>query len=221
MTFSPICSVLEARRNERAAGAARIEGRHDELARQLADVRKSGEAAELRALTLADALNILRAYSELQEKVVRERLESIVTAGLRAVFGDEQMAFRLRFELARGQMTAVPIISTGSGDMVVETEATDARGGGVLDVAAFLIRCVMLVLYRPALSRVLVLDETFKHLSRNHLPRAAELVQRMSEKLGIQIILVSHKDEFAEVAERVFDVSIREGITSIRERGAI
>ncbi len=62
------------------------------------------------------------------------------------------------------------------------------------------------------------MDETFKHLSRNHLPKAGELVKEMSERLGLQVILVSHKDEFAEVADRVFDVSIVEGETRIEVR---
>jgi DNA repair exonuclease SbcCD ATPase subunit len=216
--FKAALATLEDQREDARINAASMRGRLDHATEDLEEARMRKERAEYDAQLNADALDILRAYAELQEKVVRERVETIVTEGLQAVFERDDIEFAFEFALKRGQMTATPIIRTRSGKDVVETEATDARGGGVLDVAAFLLRCVMLVLIRPQPARVLILDETFKHLSRNHLPNAGELVKRMSDRLGIQIILVSHKDEFAEVADRVFDVTITNGETSIEAR---
>jgi DNA repair exonuclease SbcCD ATPase subunit len=214
MNYSEQFVVLEDQLGEthRLMGVA--EGELSVAQGMLDNVQQKLDTAEKDADTAAQALDVLRAYAELQEKGLQEKVGKIVTEGLRAVFERSDIEFGLRFELARGQMTATPIIKTGD----VETEAKDARGGGVLDVASFLLRCVMLVLTRPKLERVLVLDEIFKHLSRNHLQAAGSLVKEMSERLGIQMIMVSHKEEMTEAADKVFDVSIHDGKTKIEER---
>ena len=210
-------SDLEKRQADRQILAAQRKGRLQQVSSAF------DTAAELKtdAERHASALDILRTYATMQEATVREKVESLVTEGLRAVFERDDLTFLFKFELGpRGQMTATALLQTNMGEHVIETEATDARGGGVLDVAAYLLKCVMLCLMRPALDRVLILDEIFKHLSRNHLLNVAALVKTMSERLGIQVIMVTHKDEFLDTADRVFDVSIKNGETSIKQRSA-
>ena len=218
MIYSQISDRLDREAGVTADKHQVLKGRMEVLNEQHHHATMQNENFQTEAETVAGALDVLRAYASLQEETVRNKVEAIVTSGLRAVFERDDISFGFRFELMRGQMTATPIIRTSAGEEVVETEAADARGGGVLDVASFLLRCVMLVLYRPKLERILILDETFKHLSRDRLARASHLVKQMSEKLGIQIILVSHKDEFSDSADKVFDVSIKRGVTKIEER---
>ena len=198
---------------------AQKKGTLDVLTKQCLGLEAQAVEAAIAARNHAGALDVLRSYASLQEENVRLKVERLVTDGLRAVFEREDLAFRFKFELGRsGQMTATPVLSTAIGDKTVETTATDARGGGVLDVAAFLLRTVMLCLMRPRLDRVMFCDEIFKHLSRDHLGNAAALLRRLSEKLGVQIVMVTHKDEFVDTADRVFDVSIRDGVTKIKVR---
>jgi len=198
---------------------AQKKGTLDVISKQCESLAAKIDTAGLSARNHAGALDVLRSYASLQEENVRLKVERLVTDGLCAVFEREDLAFRFKFELGRsGQMTATPVLSTAIGDKTVETTATDARGGGVLDAAAFLLRTVMLCLMRPRLDRVMFCDEIFKHLSRDHLGNAAALLRRLSEKLGVQIVMVTHKDEFVDTADRVFDVSIRDGVTKIKVR---
>lgn len=213
-------SELDKRIKDRQILAAQREGALRQVQANADNLEKHNAALTADAERYAGALDILRTYATMQEANVREKVEALVTEGLRAVFERDDLTFAFRFELGRsGQMTATPVLQTAMGEHVVETAATDARGGGVLDVAAFLLRCVMLCLMRPPLERVLFLDEIFKHLSRNHLANAAALLRTMSDRLGIQIVMVSHKDEFTDTADRVFDVQIKNGKTEIVQRG--
>ena len=204
---------------QRASNAeAEIKGKIALVEDQFVEIDGKLCDAQTNAEDYAEALDVLQAYASLQEKGVQERVCSIVTDGLRAVFDREDISFLVNFEISRGQMTVEPRFRMKIGQHEVETAARDAKGGGVLDVASFLLRCVMLVLLRPKLKRVLVCDEVFKHLSREHLPRAASLVKEMSERLGIQMLMVTHKDEFIDAADKVFDVGMKDGVTEIEER---
>jgi DNA repair exonuclease SbcCD ATPase subunit len=95
-----------------------------------------------------------------------------------------------------------------------------ASGGGTVDVAAFALRVASWSMQRPRSRNTLILDEPFKHLSTNLLPLAGEMLKQISEKLQLQIIMVSHCTELIEAADRTFQVSIKKGISSVIQENA-
>lgn len=70
-------------------------------------------------------------------------------------------------------------------------------GGGVLDVAAFALRLASLVLRRPPVRKVLVLDEPAKMLSERggNLERFCDLLVTLADETGFQFIIVSHNQK--------------------------
>jgi ABC-type molybdenum transport system ATPase subunit/photorepair protein PhrA len=52
-----------------------------------------------------------------------------------------------------------------------------------------------LVLHKPPLRRLLVLDESFRFVSKEFRPGIAQLLEELSGELGVQIISVSHIPE--------------------------
>jgi DNA repair exonuclease SbcCD ATPase subunit len=71
----------------------------------------------------------------------------------------------------------------------------NSTGGGVVDVASFALRVACLILHRPRLSKVMVLDEPFKFVSAQYRDRVRTMLERLSQDLDMQIIMVSHIDE--------------------------
>jgi len=69
-----------------------------------------------------------------------------------------------------------------------------AAGGGVVDVAAFALRLSCLMLSKPPLRRILILDEPFKYVSerRGYRERVRQLLESLAEEMGIQILMVTH-----------------------------
>lgn len=117
-------------------------------------------------------------------------IASIVTQCLEAVF-EEPYKFRLDFESKRGQSEA-RLSFERDGELV---DPVAASGGGVVDVAAFALRLAALVLLGSRARRVLILDEPFKFLSAEYRERIRDLLLLLSEKLHLQIIMVTHIDE--------------------------
>jgi DNA repair exonuclease SbcCD ATPase subunit len=91
-----------------------------------------------------------------------------------------------------------------------------AAGGGAVDVASFALRIASWSMQRPRSRAVIILDEPFKHLSTNLLPQAGEMLKQISDKLQLQIIMVTHCEELIDTADKVFEVSIRKGISNVK-----
>jgi len=77
----------------------------------------------------------------------------------------------------------------------VEVDPLSASGGGVVDVAAFALRLSCLCLSKPKRRHLLVLDEPFKFVSEEYRHRIRGMMEKLSEEMGVQIIMVTHIKE--------------------------
>ena len=85
---------------------------------------------------------------------VHSKIATLVSRCLREVF-DEPYEFVIHFESKRGKTEARLVFQRDG----MEVDPMSSGGGGVLDVAAFALRVIALVMTRPPLRRLLVLDE--------------------------------------------------------------
>jgi len=105
----------------------------------------------------------------------------------------------------------------------VEANQTNIAGivlvGSLVVVVGFLLRLVTLILYKNReKEQVLLLDETFSHVSEVYLEPLSEMLRMISHKLGVQIILVSHQDTLTSSADKVYEVSKVKGRAVVKER---
>lgn len=125
--------------------------------------------------------------SEVQNQV-HGRISQIVSRCLTAVFVEDPYEFQIEFEIKRGKTEAkLQFVRDG-----VVVDPLTASGGGVVDVASFALRLAALVLTKPPRRKLLVLDEPFRFVSADYRDRVRQLLLRLSEELGLQIIMVTH-----------------------------
>ena len=146
---------------------------------------------------------VLVLFHSLTEKVQTEfaaGIESVVSAGLLAVF-DEAIQFKIDTKV-RGNNVNVDfrLINENS----TETNLLDARGGGVVAVTCSILQMVFVRLLD--VQKIVFLDEPFAHLSAEYVPAMAQLLQKMSRDLGIQVVLITHQDEFLEHADKAYRI---------------
>lgn len=168
---------------------APLQASRDLAARQVRAEKQSLRAARERLGHAEEAQGIVQAVAQDVQQRVHRRVAALVTRCLRAVFGPGGYEFRITFERRRGRTEAR--LSLVRGDL--EVEPTEASGGGVVDVVGLGLRIACLMLSRPAGRRLLCLDEPLKHLSENYVPAARDLIEALSEELGIQILMVTHR----------------------------
>jgi len=149
--------------------------------------------------------------SEQQQAVLIEKIERLVSLGLRSVF-EEDMTFIIKMQSKADQMNASFRLRDATG---LETDIMDAKGGGVAVLVGVLLQIVMLTLMRGRLAQVLFLDESFSHVSDEYVPRVAVLMNTLANKLGMQIVLVTHQPEFSEDADKVYRFAKKDGQTVV------
>jgi len=161
------------------------ERRCEEERRGLAQAHENVKHTEI-------AQTIVQGIAQKVQSEAHLRIASIVTRCLHAVFGEDSYDFRIVFDRKRGK-TEARLLFVRDGK---EYDPLSSSGGGVVDVASFALRLACLLLSRPVRRRLLVLDEPMKHLSSVYRPAICELLQRLTKELSVQMIMVSHSEEF-------------------------
>lgn len=169
-------------------------------------------AAASNALIIDGAVELLRETADSQRDAVRKNVEAVVSAALRAVFGDN-LALVLDVGIKRGVVSMEPMLVYRSPARRVPLSEV---GGGVADVVAFAFRVAVLCLRRPRLRPVLIADEPFKHVSAAYLPNIAAMLRELVDRTGLQFIIVSHEPEIAACADKLFRVSMVNGESIVR-----
>lgn len=209
--------TLRARRHRRVLDARQGEMR----ATLMRGKELKSEIEELGSLVedLDRVTILLNSMGEDQQFQTQQKIEELVTRGLQTIF-DDTLSFHI-IQTVKGKSVVVDfIVRTTLARMVVDTPVMDARGGGLAATIGFLLRLVVLLLSKGTRSEnILVLDETFAHVSAEYLPAVGEFLQEVKDKTGIQILMVTHQPELAEFADRVYRFSTENGKTVISENG--
>lgn len=163
------------------------------------------------------AAHILTAIGEHRQDAAQRSIETLVTQGLRTIFGDE-----LSFHLVPKVRAKIPVVdfvvrSVLHNGTVVETDVMDARGGGLAATVGFLLRLVILLLNKHRGDTVMFLDETFAHVSAEYLPRLVEFLKEVVAKTGVQIVMVTHEDGFLEAADVTYRFELHDGVTKVKK----
>jgi len=176
------------------------------------------EQASSQVVMLGKECDALRVVGELLRESVKAKVEKLVTTALRSIYGRDDYEFVMEFELQRGQMTATPMLRSTFKGETITVPVSDAHGGGIVNVVAFVLRVVVLVLTRPQLQRVIIADESFRNVSREYLPRVAEFLRSLHDVTGVQVVMVTHQPEMIEAADKVYRVTKDEdGVTKVKE----
>lgn len=143
--------------------------------------------AEDTATDAEEAQKILQLVAQTVQQQAHDRIAGVVTRCLAAVF-DDPYEFKVVFEQKRGR-TEARLIFMSEGK---EIDPMSAAGGGVVDIAAFALRLSCLMLSRPPVRKLLVMDEPMKFVSERYRDRVRLLLEGLSEELGVQMIFVTH-----------------------------
>lgn len=161
--------------------------------------QKAG-AAKVLAEACEEASKLLAQYADARQGEVVKAIETIASAGLSQVFGE---TIELKIEtVTRARRVEMDVkVKTGT----LETPILEARGGGLAAVAGFLLRVTVLLLTKNA-RRLIIADETFAMLSEDYLVPMAEFLRELCDRTGLQLVLVTHQNEFTEAADRVIRI---------------
>jgi len=150
---------------------------------------------------------VQKVAEETQQKI-EYHISNLVSMALASVFPDPY-EFRVRF-IQRRNRTECDLLFVKNGE---ECDPLTAAGGGAVDVAGFALRIAVWSLKKTR--NVFILDEPFRFLSVDLQAKCSAMIKEISEKLKIQIILISHLPNIIESADRIFKIENVKGESKV------
>ena len=190
----------------------KAKGKHAALESEIETHRDKMVALKSRMEAAEKALVFVQDVAQKTQQQLVIHIQDVVNTALETCFPGEY-TFQLVFEIKRNKTEARLVFMKGG----YEIDPMEASGGGVVDVASFALRIAAWSLGRT--DNVVCLDEPMKFLSRDLQPRAGEILQEISRKLGLQFIMVSHVADLIQSADRVFEATLQNGKSLVTMRG--
>jgi DNA repair exonuclease SbcCD ATPase subunit len=152
------------------------------------------------------AREIIREVGLKTQQQLQVHISDITTLALDAIFDDP---YKLVVEfIQRRNKTECDLLFERDEQKI---SPLSASGGGPVDVAAFALRVASWSMQNPRSRNTFLLDEPFRFPSANLLPRVGEMLNQISKEMNLQIIMITHREELAEMADRIFQVGIKKG----------
>jgi DNA repair exonuclease SbcCD ATPase subunit len=169
---------------------------------RLANTERKITLEERHEVVLKKCRAVLHASALKIQKEVKAYLDDLVSMALKAVL-ENPYQFEAIFETKHNE-TECRLVFKRDGE---ERDPLDSTGGGAVDVAAFALRVAMqrMICNRSAI----LLDEPFRNVSEDRHPFVVDLLETINKKLGLQLIMITHRSRLTDQADRV--ITIRKG----------
>jgi len=189
-------------------------GQRFQLIQGLNTLKEELRVAKHSLLRHERAREIVREVGLKTQQQLQYHISDITSLALEAVFNDP---YNLTVEFVqRRNKTECDLYFERNGSKV---DPLTASGGGAVDVAAFALRIASWSMTRPRTRNTIILDEPLRFLSREYQEKASQMIKEISDKLGIQFIIVAHNPTLASYADKIFGVKIEKGITQVQSYG--
>lgn len=201
-SLTTLRNTLERKRGQQEQIQNNITDAEEKLARLKIDLQHHEEAREL-----------IKQVGLKTQETLAFHISDITSLALQAVFDDP---YDLIVEFVeRRNKTECDLLFEKDGNRI---NPIDASGGGVVDVASFALRVASWSMNHPRNRNTIILDEPMRFLSTDLQPKASQMLKQLSEKLGLQFIIITHEEELTAEADKVFVVSQSKDISKVTEQ---
>lgn len=158
------------------------------------------------------ALEIVKQVALKTQKELEYHISNLISSAIDGVFPNNEYEFKVKFIERRGKTECDLVLTNGD----EEINPIEATGGGLVDIISLALRVSFLSMQNKKYEPVLLLDEPFKHLSTDLQNQAAIMLKELADKIGLQVIYISHSEDVSEIADKVFTVKKVKGISHVK-----
>jgi len=153
------------------------------------------------------ALEVITSLADEARQNFKIEVDRLVTLAIKSVFS-ENFGFDLQMTIKNNRLQCLPTITeTVDGETTTYTPKDD-MGGSILDSIGFAFRILLQKFGREKTRKILLLDEPMKNTGHGELlTKAGGMLTELSKSLGLQLILITHDQELAEIGDRVWQVT--------------
>lgn len=180
-----------------------LQEQYESLAREIVVLQK-------RMVSADKARIIIQNVAKETQQNLEFHISKLVTTAIDSVFPDE-IQFVTRIEIRRKKTECDLLFK----EFDQEYNPLQGSGYGPVDVASFSLRISFWSLNRNR--PTMILDEPFRNVSPDLQYKVSEMLKMISERLNIQIIMVSHQEDINIAADKTFLAKKIGKVTEIKE----
>lgn len=185
-------------------------GRKFELESSLVAYRRRVTEVEVRVGYLTTARELFQKASTLLRVKLSERFADLATQALQYIFQTNDLEFVVELAVKANLPVASFFVVVGGH----KVSPKEALGGSIYEVIGICLRLVCLEVFD--LKGPLVLDEPLRSVDETNLRSALEFILQYCRETGRQLIVVTHNEQIAGSADKLFEVIQEGGISSVR-----
>lgn len=207
--------MIEQQLQQKRLRLERLLGSRQALQKQLDEKEREVDLLTIKLKDTETAVMLLQQYAEDQQKVLAERVEAVVTEGIRRVFQDDKLTFKMRYSEGKAGLKKKPEVTLHvSYDFMgeeVEGSLASSFGGGLAAVISCLLNVTIVLNLAPRVSPILIWDEPLANLSpeyegqsdavSGYRDRMATFLRTLVHEAGVQIVMVTHEPNFGLAAD--------------------
>jgi len=165
---------------------------------------------EKEGLTLNLVAELIRQFIDREVNIGVQAVQDLQTEGLRAVFNDQDIRVKAEVDVQRGKVSVnlVTIQNHPVGGLI-EGDGMDTFGGAVVTLQSVLLRVIIIM--RRGMRPFLVMDESLPAIEGGYLLNMGKFLSVLCEKLGMDILVVTHNPLLVEAADRASRISLKDG----------
>ena len=95
---------------------------------------------------------------------------------------------------------------------MVKIDPKEQNGGGLIDILCFALRIAVFNISHT--DDIMIFDEPFRFVSKGLRDKVAELVHTLSDRIGIQIVEVTHVEELMDNSDKQFVIKKTNGVSN-------
>lgn len=188
-------------------------GKKQALEEELSEKKEYVKKIEENIDTLEKTNILLQKTGEYAREQAKKQIEGLVTNCLQYIF-DDNIEFQIDIHEAYGKPNAEFYVIT-KGEEIIKTKPQESRGGGVIDIISLALRIAFLQIHNPQVYGPLILDEPAKHVSEDYIFNVSEFLKQVSEMFNRQIIMVTHNNHLASIADIAYRVELNGSMSVI------
>jgi len=190
----------------------REKGRRSQIKSSIISTQRKAKEAGRDMRRWEQAREIIREVGLKTQQQLQYHIGDITSLALEAVFPVDPYELVVEF-VERRNKTECDLYFSRDGHKI---HPLSASGVGAVDVATFALRIAAWSMQIPKRRNVIILDEPFRFLSAEYQEKASRMVKELSEKLGLQFIIITHEQILSEYADKTFHIQLKKGKSIIK-----
>ncbi len=189
-------------------------GKKSELADRLISLRNRLASIQIEQELLIAARELFQKVSTLVRYRISDRFAELATEALRFIFQRDDLKFVVNLDI-KGNLPVASFSVVVDGH---EVDPREALGGSIYEIIGVCLRLICLEVFN--LRGPLILDEPLRSVDEVNLRRGLEFILQYCKSTGRQLFIVTHNNQIAGSADKLFEVVQEGGVSSVRERAS-